>query len=531
MKKRTKSCLSIVLILVALCITGSVAVVIKDICPPLGPWPMPPWCDGSEKPFVINPQAITRNLPAPLTFTVSVPANTPEHTTVYIEFYTKTGENYNNVAMQKTGQNEWVLRDSYFYVHLQEKGTLYYRYSRNMWGYTGAEEFEPDSPDSYRVVSIDDNLEIKDTVRKWRWIPEAGYVQPAANTRIIPFEPRIDGYTFQEGVVFADFWWDIFTPLIPSTNARMQASSINWVQLAPTWDYEQTKPTPIISTKTAPSYPDDRLRFHLEKLQEDGFSIYLEPQVCCTNIYAVEDEVFTPEWWDAWYEQYEYYLLYHVDIANDYGIEYLVVSDDWFVIEKKPEGYEQRLTDIYAAIDERYSGKLGRKIFLGSGNLEEGFQPFYPNVEDMPYMDKWDFIAVNFWAGISDSLDPTPEELDQNVEKIFETRLKPLYTQYGKPLVLNSVAYSSIDGCLMGNVEWDDVAIQMWEPYSTTYTLDLAEQAMGFDAIMRAVAKHNYIIGVYPFFYFPDTFPTSMEFNIRDKPAEEVLSQWYKSIP
>jgi hypothetical protein len=83
----------------------------------------------------------------------------------------------------------------------------------------------------------------------------------------------------------------------------------------------------------------------------------------------------------------------------------------------------------------------------------------------------------------------------------------------------------------MGKVDVFDPATLVWEPYSTKYQLDLLEQAMGYDAILRAIADHPYIIGTYPFLYLPDTYPLTLEFNIRDKPAEEVLSQWYQSIP
>ncbi len=75
------------------------------------------------------------------------------------------------------------------------------------------------------------------------------------------------------------------------------------------------------------------------------------------------------------------------------------------------------------------------------------------------------------------------------------------------------------------------IRLQQWEPYSDKYTLDLAEQAMAFEAVMKNVAENtDYIIGVYPFAYWPDEFPLSKEYNIRGKPAEDILSQWYKSL-
>lgn len=47
MKKGLKSCLIVVPVLVGLCIVGVAVMFFSNLCPPKGPWPMPPWCQGS----------------------------------------------------------------------------------------------------------------------------------------------------------------------------------------------------------------------------------------------------------------------------------------------------------------------------------------------------------------------------------------------------------------------------------------------------------------------------------------------------
>lgn len=47
MKKGMKSCLIVVLVLGGLCIIGVAVIFVSNLCPPQGPWPMPPWCHGS----------------------------------------------------------------------------------------------------------------------------------------------------------------------------------------------------------------------------------------------------------------------------------------------------------------------------------------------------------------------------------------------------------------------------------------------------------------------------------------------------
>ncbi|MBM3181859.1 MAG: hypothetical protein FJZ86_16130 [Chloroflexi bacterium] len=54
MKKGLKSCLIVVLVLVGLCIGGAAVMFFSNLCPPQGPWPMPPWCAGGSGEFTFN---------------------------------------------------------------------------------------------------------------------------------------------------------------------------------------------------------------------------------------------------------------------------------------------------------------------------------------------------------------------------------------------------------------------------------------------------------------------------------------------
>jgi hypothetical protein len=47
MNKGLKSSLIVVLVLAGLCIAGVAVMFFGNLCPPQGPWPMPPWCKGS----------------------------------------------------------------------------------------------------------------------------------------------------------------------------------------------------------------------------------------------------------------------------------------------------------------------------------------------------------------------------------------------------------------------------------------------------------------------------------------------------
>ncbi len=57
MKKTSKACLIVVLTMLGLCVASIVFMFAADLCPPAGPWPMPPWCEGGPNISIPAPVA------------------------------------------------------------------------------------------------------------------------------------------------------------------------------------------------------------------------------------------------------------------------------------------------------------------------------------------------------------------------------------------------------------------------------------------------------------------------------------------
>ncbi len=523
MKKGLKSCLFILIAFIALLVGGVVFMFAVEFCPPLGPWPMPPWCEGSS---IIAPplRAVStpeKDLP---TFTVSVPANTPEHTVVYLGLVDETGVLHGYYEMVPAGENLWTLESTQeISWEFENKGRVHYKYNRNRLGFMSDEEFTPDSKEAFRTLTDTDDLDVQDTVEKWRWLPEPGKPIPQYPAHLRAFVPRVNGEPFQKGIVLADFWSEGFENLIESTNQRLLENNFQWVAISPTWDFTQTEPTPVID-RVGVSYTDEELEDHLFRLKEDGFEIYFFPQVCCD---IPDESIYTDEWWEAWLVEYQGFLEYIVDFANRYDVKYMSVGPGYYINDYIPPNYREELDALFAGIREQYHGRLGMPVYV-EGNIT---QELY--CEEISGAENWDFLAATVWAGITSDLEPTQEELNANVLQMLDSCLRPLHEQYDIPVVLAQVAYPSLDGGLRGTADLDteDPAFKLWEPYSDKFQTDLIEQAMGMDAVLTAVAQSEYIIGTYPFAYLPDAFPESKEYNIRGKPAEEVISTWYDTIP
>jgi sugar phosphate isomerase/epimerase len=460
----------------------------------------------------------------PVTFMVEIPSNSPEDTTVFLEIMrtVESPDYYYLIEMEKVSDFKWQFS-------LKLDGLINYRYLRNNFAYTSAEEFSPDAEDAHRTVELSPGDIIEDIVEKWRWYPKPGETLPEIDSTAETAEitNRVNGEEFQRGYMVPDFWWTSLHDLVETTNDSIKESYGSWVQVRPAWDYIQISPVPEIGYEGFTHvYPPEDLEFHLSEIKEAGFNIILVPQICCQN--PDSEEVYSEEWWEAWFEEMNDYSTYFADIAEKYEVEYMALYDDlMWRSPNAPSDISDRYREYIRNIREHYSGKLGIDLMTGDYK-SPGL--LYPSMEELKKFspEEFDFFSISMWAGVTDKNEPTVEEMRSNFKKIFDTSLKPLYDKYQKPLIFISAAYASIDGGMKGNTDVFDPDIQVYYPYSDKYELDLAEQAEGFEALMQAVAETPYIIGVYPFSYWYTPLPLTKEFNIRGKPSEQIVASWYK---
>ena len=100
MKSASKSCGFVLLALVGLCIAGAAIVFFTKLCPPVGPWPMPPWCQPSG----------TALLPSTPTMS-TVPVN-PASTETVLQFIPSQVDIYGRVYF--TDPQEWIMNGNIF---------------------------------------------------------------------------------------------------------------------------------------------------------------------------------------------------------------------------------------------------------------------------------------------------------------------------------------------------------------------------------------------------------------------------------
>lgn len=369
-------------------------------------------------------------------------------------------------------------------------------------------------------------------------------------------QARINKEEFQRGALIVDYWSkDWGDSDINQTNSELKKSNVNWTFLAPVWDMTSVEPLKIWNDEGGTiQYNEEQLKNHIKKLRADGIEVMMGSQLCCTP-QPSNFEGKTAAWWDDFFAQYENYMLYHAKIAQESGVKVFVMSfpsQSLPNVTGAPADAEKRFEKLYEKVRNAYNGKLALFDYVGGGAFDEGAgvkSHLFKN--DLKIYEKFDLFAVSLWNQVSRTDNPSQEELDTNVAKILDEKVKNVYDKYKKPIIMQT-AYRSADGCSFGTAKYSVDLISKnpdWEEYveveviksglfKSTGTLkniisimiyDAREQAMIYESIYKAVAERDWITGVYPFVYHMKgfDFPRHPDYDIRRKPAENIIADWY----
>lgn len=449
-----------------------------------------------------------------LTFIVTVSPNTPPDDTIVFHY------NLKKLPMSKVGNNQYkVMLDK---SQFSEGEELTYGYSRG--GFHPFGEKGMTNAEGSRQITIDAQTVIEDTVAEWKWLPsqpnEESDIPTAAGKK--PVKTRKE---FWKGVQFVDFWDSTFPNQYSSTINHLKANGYDWIAIAPPWDIKRQDP-PEISNQAVkvPAYPDKELREHVRAFKKAGFKVLLQVQVCCE---PVSFEARNEGWWHTWYDQFEQFVSYHAELAKQEGVDAIVIAYDKGLPSDpvSPSFSSARWKKIIEIA--KSSGALIGYETLGWGASYEDVIPAPADLID--FWDKLDFMGVALWGDVVKGNNPTQEAFDTGMQTMI-SKLNKTYEKFKKPIVLVGVAYESRKGA--GLEKSDQESFETWEdPEQAAPSYNATEQAMIYEALMRAIADRDYITGIFPFGYWYADAPLTVDSSIRAKMAERVLTSWFKSIP
>ena len=462
---------------------------------------------------------------APILFDVNVPANTPAGETISIQFnpfgWTEP------VPMWPLGNNHWVYK---LYSPLNMLGSFQYRYCRNDQCGSADDLQTAGSNAQGRLVSTSLMGEnIQESVAGWQWWPESDPGTLVA----VPVNARPAG--FWAGVEFSPNYAPGLQPYISSTLQNVQGMGANYVVLSPTWTARTSNPLVFAPTAgSEPLWADNLQSAQLARANNLNVAIYATPRLMPSTPDFWLQAPRTAEWWDAWFDRYRAFAIYHADLATQSGAQALILGGE-AVLPSLPGGLladgspsnvpadaGQRWRNILVEVRQHFPGL----VLWATQYNGQAPQPAPEFIEQFyAFYILWSApLAVNSDASLDAMTNEAVRRLDADIVPML------LSAQKGAVIALNyPSAGGAAEGCVPsggdGCLDWQSLASP--NPDMPTATLDIQGQATLYQAMLQAANQRDWVGGIISRGYYAPVPLMDKSSSTRGKMAADLLWYWF----
>ncbi len=207
--------------------------------------------------------------------------------------------------------------------------------------------------------------------------------------------------------------------------------------------------------------------------------------------------------WEAWFESYRGMIRHYARLAAEMDVEYLSVGTELVSAERFTGQWRETIAEV-------------RGIFPGQLTYSANWDRYVR----VAFWDDLDFLGISAYYELSESEDPTVEQLVSAWRPVKADLLR-WQARWNKPLLFTEIGYMSQSG----------VAGHPWN-YVSEKSLDLEAQRRCYEALRLAWEGEEQFAGLYLWIWEPDRRGGGDRgYNFAGKPAEEVVRDWYHSVP
>ena len=336
------------------------------------------------------------------------------------------------------------------------------------------------------------------------------------------FVPRSS--PFQTGVELIDYWRTAWLPLVAPTLARIKSMNAQWVQIASYWScVDVVNPT---IEQVLGSFPTQDLVTHIRVAKAAGLNVALNVEPFPNNFPGPHSTA----WYDQFFSQITLMELYHAKIAQQEGVGLIILSGLSFGVDSQggpPSTYiNAKWKSVVAAI--RASGYTGK---LTSDEV--------PSLPEFDWPGDLDYLGGTWFWPVATTDSDTVLSMYNSAINILTSHYLPIEARFHKPFIFQSVAYYSADTSAMQLYSIDTTGgsgsatsspqISDFLPPDPSVASAYNQQAQAYRAVLLAFAATPWVQGCYSFGYAYFNFD-SKGYSIRDKTAENIMSQIYQQI-
>ena len=462
---------------------------------------------------------------APISFNVNVPGNTPAGETIFIQFnpYGWTEP----LPMWPKGNNQWSYK---LYGPLNVLGSFQYRYCRNGQCGSADDAQTAGSAVNGRPVStslVEEN--IQESVNAWQWWPESEPSTLTATSVVV--RPA----AFWAGLELSPNFSPSWQAFMPGTMQNAKGLNANFVVLTPTWTASMASPLIFGPQPGSDSLWADSLQTaQIGRAQNLNIAIYAIPHLLPSTADFWLKAPRSPQWWNAWFERYRAFAVYHADLAAQSGSQALILGGD-SVLPSLPGG---KLIDGSSSNPPADAEARWRKIMVEVHQHFSGLvlwaHPYNGNPISPapPFMDQFYGFYLLWSAPLSVNSDATVETMTNTAVNLLDQDIAPFLLAAKKGVVI-AIDYPSAQGAATGCVPSGGGGCLDWAALSRPYpdipsvNLDLQGQSDLYQAMLRAINQRDWVGGFISRGFYPPLALMDKSSSTRGKSAADLLWYWF----
>lgn len=315
----------------------------------------------------------------------------------------------------------------------------------------------------------------------------------------------------QNGYSFAAYWNGLYSdPNADRALTNLRDMGVAWVSIVVTQYQDTIHSKTIGPTEGTPTDAD--VRHAIRAAHARGLKVMLKPHV---DLWNDPDhwrgEIgpgFSAADWGQWFASYRTFITHYAALAHDEGVEQFSVG----VELKTTEGHEAEWRAVIAAARGEFDGAL---TYAGDWTSATG----------IGWWDALDLIGVDAYYPLAanGNNNPTAAQIASAWTPVLNDLSALSAAEDNKPIIFTEIGYRSQDGAAQHPWEWQSGG-----------AVDLAEQALLYRVAFEQVYNRPWFAGFYWWSWDAVPYqggPCDNGYTVYDKPAEDVVREWYGAEP
>jgi hypothetical protein len=279
----------------------------------------------------------------------------------------------------------------------------------------------------------------------------------------------------------------------------------NWVTLMP-FAFMKSLNDTVVHYNSERQWVGERKEGIVKATQvfkNNQIKIMLKPQIWIRNGFTGHIDLNTEKEWIAFENNYEKFILFYAEIAQEQNIELLCIGTELnSFVSKRPEFWNQLIVKI-------------KSVYKGKFTYAENWDTF----ASVPFFDQLDYIGIDAYFPLIDSKEPSLKEIETAWE-VHKTKIEDFSKKINKQVLFTEYGYQSSD--FTTHEPWD---------FAKERITNHANQKNALQAIYNEFWNEEWFAGGFLWKWFDEETwikDNDTGYTVQKKPALETLKKHYK---